>query len=388
MSHTRSARCVRQTSVLYAAGMVMLVLAACVPATVPAPQVTPAWTQVTPTQTQVSGEPLSYPLSELGPYTVSNHRVAFEDPSRENREVSLTVWYPAIPPEGKAGDRVVIRPDLTPDLSGAPYPLILSSSQMARDLAPYLVSRGFAWVSVNGINTYLKMREQMYEQPLDLLFALNQAASDRLEGLEGVIDAEHAGAIGYSFDGYNSLALSGARIDPAYYLAQCPAPDPTTEAILSTASSYNCVPADEWDRFTAQAGEAATAGEDGLWQPLTDERIRAVMPMACEGWWLFGERGLATVDRPTLIIVGAEDALYPENALIYEHLGTPDKAMITFADLDHMLVFQTEPVARMAHFAAAFFGTHLQGREDLAWYVSEDFVSQHADLIWGGHPGE
>jgi predicted dienelactone hydrolase len=48
----------------------------------------------------------------------------------------------------------------------------------------------------------------------------------------GMVDAEHAGAIGYSFDGYNALALSGARIDPEHYLAQCPNPDPTTGAIL------------------------------------------------------------------------------------------------------------------------------------------------------------
>ena len=29
------------------------------------------------------------------------------------------------------------------------------------------------------------------------------------------------GVLGYSFDGYNSLALSGARIDPKFYLEQC-----------------------------------------------------------------------------------------------------------------------------------------------------------------------
>ena len=40
-------------------------------------------------------------------------------------------------------------------------------------------------------------------------------------------------------------------------------------------------------------------------------------------------------------------------------------------------------VARMAHFAVAFFGYHLQEREDLAWYFSEEFVAQHDDLAWG-----
>jgi hypothetical protein len=81
--------------------------------------------------------------------------------------------------------------------------------------------------------------------------------------------------------------------------------------------------------------------------------------------------------------VATQDLLYAENALIFEHLGTPDKVLISFVGPGHMMVFNSEMVARMAHFATAFFGTHLQGREDLAWYFSEDFVAQHDDLAWG-----
>jgi predicted dienelactone hydrolase len=227
------------------------------------------------------------------------------------------------------------------------------------------------------------MNEQMFEQPLDILFALDWVASNEPERLNGMIDAEHAGTIGYSFDGYNSLAMSGARINPEYYLGQCSNPDGTTEAILSPLSSFNCEPAYEWNEFTTLVDEVITASEDGLWQPMTDARIRAVMPLAGEGWWLFGERGLAAVDRPALFIVATEDLLYQENVLIFEHLGTPDKALISFIGPDHFMVYNIEMVARMAHFAVAFFGYHLQGRDDLAWYFSEDFVSQHDDLAWG-----
>jgi hypothetical protein len=48
-----------------------------------------------------------------------------------------------------------------------------------------------------------------------------------------------------------------------------------------------------------------------------------------------------------------------------------------------MMVYEDEAVARMAHFAVAFFGYHLQGRQDLAHYFSEDFVAQYDDLLWG-----
>jgi predicted dienelactone hydrolase len=54
------------------------------------------------------------------------------------------------------------------------------------------------------------MNPEMIDQPLDILFALNQMASNPPAGLAGMIDADHAGAIGYSFDGYNFPASSSA----------------------------------------------------------------------------------------------------------------------------------------------------------------------------------
>jgi predicted dienelactone hydrolase len=370
--------------------LAMLALVACGPATATVPQVMPTEPQAAEEAVggEVTQEPTPFPLSEPGPYHAGKRTFAFEDAGRGNRRVSVTVWYPAVRPEGSSSTSLQVGSDRAPDLSGAPYPLILSSTKVARIFAPYLISHGFAWASVDGIDTYYQMNEQMIEQPLDILFALDQVVSNLSGGLEGMIDAEHAGAIGYSFDGYNALALSGARIDPEYYLAQCPTPDATTEAILSGLSAFDCAPAGEWDEFADHAGAAITGSEDELWQPMTDARIRAVMPLAGEGWWLFGGRGLAAVDRPTLIIVATRDELYPENALIFEHLGTPDKTLISFVGPGHMMVYDAEMVARMAHFAVAFFGYHLQGRQDLAQYFSEDFVAQHDDLTWGVYPGK
>jgi predicted dienelactone hydrolase len=260
---------------------------------------------------------------------------------------------------------------------------------MGSDLAPYLVTHGLVWAGVTRIDTYDRYNAEMIEQPLDIPFTLDQVASNPPPELAGLIDADHAGATGYSFDGYNTLALSGARIDPEFYRAQCASADATAEAVLSIFSTrYQCSVADTWDEFAAHAPEAITASDDGLWQPMTDTRIRAVMPLAAEGWLLFSRKGLAAVDRPTLMIVATRDELYPENALLFEHLGTSDKALISFVGPDHMMVYDPEMVARMAHFAVAFFGYHLQGRKDLAYYFSEDFVGQHEDLAWGVYEDE
>jgi len=348
-----------------------------VPSTAAAPTTTPA----------ASLPATAFPLGEPGPYHVSRRTLTTKDPGRGGHQVAITVWYPAVRPSDWKGERPSLGAD--PDRSGAPYPLILSSTTMAMELAPDVVSHGFAWASVNNINTWFTFGTEAIDQPLDILFALEQVAANPPEGLEGMIDAERAGAVGYSFDGFNTLAMSGARVDPEHYLAQCPTPDATTAAVVSELSAFSCGPAEDWTAFAAHAGEGITASDDGLWQPMTDERIRAVMPMAGEGWWLFGPRGLAAVDRPTLMLAGTKDELYPENALIFERLGAPDKAMISFLGQDHFsTIFEPEMAARMAHFAVAFFGHHLQGREELAQYYSEAFVAGHDDLAWGVYPDE
>lgn len=336
-------------------------------------------------------ELVPFPLSEPGPYYAGKrqYKHAFEDADRDNRTVGITVWYPAVPPEGSGGTKSQVGSELDPDRSGAPYPLLLSSTKMASRFAPYLISHGFAWASVDGIDTWGLWDSELIEQPLDILFALDQVASDPPEGLEGMIDADRVGVLGYSFDGYNALALSGARVDPQYHIPKCAESDTTAEELFSILPrAYWCAQFLEWDQFAAHASEAMTASDDGLWQPMTDARIRAVMPLAGEGWMLFGDKGLAAVDRPILMIVASEDEYYPENVLIFEHLGTPDKSLVSFVGEYHDMVFDREMVARMAHFAVAFFGYHLQGREDLAWYFSEEFVAQHDDLAWGVYEGE
>lgn len=371
-------------------GIVFFLLAACSPAVSEATQemeIAPQDTSqaVTDTPTGAS-ESAPFLLSELGPYDVGLRKFDYVDSARNDRKMPITLWYPAVRPVDSENGKVT--PDAEPDMRDAPYPLILSSTKVAGIFAPYLVSQGFTWASVDGIDSYMAFYQGAIDQPLDILFAFDQMGENPPEGLEGLIDADNSGTIGYSFDGFNSLAMSGARVDPDYYLSQCPTPDATTEAILGSLSAFSCTPAGKWDEFTSHVGESITTSDDGLWQPLTDPRIRAVMPMAGEGWWLFGERGLSAVDRPVLIIAGTQDGLYRENVLIFNHLGVADKSLISFIGMGHMMIYDEEMIARIAHFATAFFGYHLQGREDLAEYFSEEFVSQYADLAWGEYTGE
>ena len=325
------------------------------------------------------------PFSEPGPYAVGMRRmIKYTDPSRGDRPVTLTIWYPAEKAATTVGE--VIN-DGAPDMSNAPYPVILFSTKMGFVFAPHLVSHGFAVMGVNGQDAARNWGTWLTDYPRDIVFGLDQLASNPPQGLEGVLDTDHAGAIGYSFDGYTALALGGARVDPAFYHNQC-AQAGTSNPPLAAAwwVGYICNMHGGWDAFVANAGTFITTSEDGLWQPMTDGRIRAVMPMAPEGAWLFGERGLAAVDRPTLIIGATADTInfYDLEAVyIFEHISNPTPIMISFIDQLHGMIDDPDVNTRLKHFAVAFFGYHLQGKTDYARWFSEDFVNQYGDLAWG-----
>ena len=343
------------------------------------PTILPTATPV-PTMTL---EPIPFLLSTPGSYNTGTRTFTFKDASRNDREVSIVVRYPAIISEHLAGSEVQ---DAPPDLTKAPYPIILSSAKVAAIFAPHLVSHGFITVGIRKIDTYEPWDQNLIDQPLDILFALDSIGSHPLDGLDGMLDSNRAGVMGYSFDGYNSLALSGARIDPGFYLEQCSRSASMEPALSEWRIWYFCDLAAKWDQFAAHAGSQITGSNDGLWQPMTDPRILAVMPMAPEGAWLFGERGLATVDRPILIIGATRDGICPyemEAVYIFEHLGTPDRFMVSFIGEGHMMIYDSQPVERMKHFATAFFGYYLQGRDEYALYFSEDFVTRYDDLAWG-----
>ena len=357
-------------------------------ATATEPQTTEQTVGVEATQT-----PAPFPLSEPGPYHAGNRAYTLVDESRNGREIGLTIEYPALK-QTDANGHLIWR-DAAPDMSGAPYPLILTGPHSGDLLFPtHLVSHGFvlAIVRFPDLDYGDNWDFGVIDHPRDMLFALDQIASNPPEGLEGIIDTDHAGVAGYSWDGFFSLALSGVRIDPDYYLAYCeqaPATEPAFPAWWYL--EYTCTLAQKWDEFAAHVGDELAVSDDGLWQPVTDERIRAVMPMAPDGAWLYGERGLAMVDRPVFIIAATEDELVPyqiEPVYIFDHLGTPEKFLVSFIGKDHMMVSDSEPAKRMNHFAVAFFSYYLQGRDDYAKYFSEDFVAQFEDLAWGVYEGK
>jgi predicted dienelactone hydrolase len=360
----------------------LLLLFACAPSDNAAAPTVPTATQA-PTATQ---EPSPLPLSGYGPYGAGWKRmIEFVDTSHSDRKVILSVWYPAATPTGTE-PLTDAKPDAAPDRTGAPYPLILTATKLGMYFGPHLASYGFVVAGVNGQDSMSNWGQWLTDHPRDLVFALDQIAAQGVPGLEGMIDPDNAGAMGYSFGGPTALFLGGARVDPEGYLKRCADAPSMNPPPQDWWIDYTCNMLGGWDAFVANAGPQITTGEDGLWAPITDDRIRAVMPMAPEGAWLFGERGLAKVDRPTLIFGATEDTInfYNLEAVpIFEQLPPAERIMISFVGEGHMMIDSPTRLAQMQHFAAAFFGLHLQKDESRRAYLSEDFVKAQSGLAWG-----
>ena len=341
---------------------------------------------------------IPFPLSEPGPYyTGIIEEYTYVDESRNGREVYLAIRYPA-----KEETDALNRRNAPANKREAPYPLVLTEYDTGSIVIDdHLVSHGFVMVEVDGDypEGFDPSEDELEGQwnvglldgPRDLLFALDQLSANPPEGLEGIIDTDHTGVVGYSYGGFNSLAVSGARVDPEFYQERCSDIDSIDPPLSDYYISYYCDLAARWEGFEAHDGSGISVSGDSLWQPLTDGRILAVMPMGPEGAFLYGERGLEAADRPTMIIAGTADDVTNydlEAAYTFEHLGTPDSILISFIDQGHYMALDSEQAKRINHFVTAFFGYQLKGRDDFAEYFSKDYVAQYDDLAWGVYSGE
>lgn len=330
----------------------------------------------------------SFPLAEPGSYAVGWKAVNYVDEARDNRRVNIKLFYPAVRPEDSGATWNNLNAE--PDRSGAPYPLILTGINDTTLIDWQLSTHGFVVAVVTDSSPVSHYNNYVVDFPRDIIFALDQVASDPPELLEDIIDADHTGVMGYSWDGYGALAVSGARFDPEHYLAVC-AGSLEDSGYPGWWEEYACTLAVNWDTFTADLDAMLKTSDDGLWQPITDERIQAVAPMGPEGALLFGPRGLAAVDRPVLIISGTRDTINPyrsEAVYIYEHLGTSDRTLISFVGEGHMMPLSAERFKKMSHFVTAFFGYHLQGNQEYAALFDQAYVGQFEELAWGIYTGD
>jgi len=335
-----------------------------------------------------------------GPYEVGVRTYGWYDPVRQ-RSVPTTVWYPAVSNgEETAVYLLVVKGKAymlaAPDLSEAPYPLILFShgfngkAEQSITFTEYVASHGYVVAAMDHVGNTLtdfgasdeEVAQVALERPYDVSFVYDKMSIFAMEGtdpLAGMVDPGKVGMTGHSFGGYTALMVGGGEVDVDKAKAACEA---------GSESDVFCPYIGFWE-----AGSTAK-----LDPPLL--ALDAVVSMAPGGHLALGDAGLAEVKVPTMIVGGAIDGMMPvdiEAKPIYEGLPPPKMRVIVdnaghmsftnicdlpqaelyftdFCDKEGMLPAD-QVFALVNTLAVAYLNLHVRKQNAAAFYLTPEYVA-------------
>jgi CubicO group peptidase (beta-lactamase class C family) len=304
------------------------------------------------------------PYGQRGPYAVGVRDFVIDTPERQ---IPVIVWYPASNPEGKPelmeyplGFPVNGNPSITfagtalagaePDLSGAPYPLLVHSHaawafpQDSLFLMEHLASHGFVAMAGVHEDNWATMPENTYRseisRPKDISHEIDFAEELTAANgdLAGVIDTEHVAVSGGSFGGQVGLEMIGARFNLVeQQRSYCPEwPD-----------DMSC----EWYK-TRMEEMVELAGLDALpegeWPDWSDPRVDAAVLLS-PGVGLLGVPPVK-VQRPVLLIEGNLD----QQGYGLDGISTEHKTSVTLDNAGHF-IFANRCTAQPGMAESGFF---------------------------------
>lgn len=311
----------------------------------------------------------AYTYANPGHYTVAYIKTVVQD-----GDVTITtyIWYPA-QANGK------------PDTKEGPFPLVVFSPGAAIDgvdyyiLLRHLASYGFV------VTSWLPRNEVAYSQsfavdwsdetyrPLDMKRIMDDLEKMNAPGgeLAGLIDMKRTAVAGHSLGGATALFGGGAQFNYDWCTAHADLINKDNESTCS-------------GEFLSHQPEIATilglkSVPKGLWPPMGDRRVVAIISMAPVGkMWGAEYEGVASVKVPALIMTGSEDSdILPDLGAIpiYEHLGSPQKTLVIFEDKDHSYFIPSLPPGldscdALFHITTAFLLAELKGDAEAAKALS------------------
>ena len=326
-----------------------------------------------------------------------------------NRELTLEIWYPAqLDGATPFGEYTVITTDgeteatlfgqavrdAQPLTDTAPYPLVIFSHGypgnrfLLSHLAENLATKGYVVASIDHTDsTYSDQGvfgSTLLNRPLDQLFVLDELerlSSESGQFLDGLVDTDNTGIVGYSMGGYGVVNLLGGGFSES--ILDFPASPPNGVLAQRVAGS-----------------EAYTGG--------SDERIKAAIAVAPWGmnYALWDAEGLAGIETPMMFVAGSKDDIagYEDGVrAIYEGAVNSERYLLTFMNANHNAAapipapaevwdngtydHYSDPVwdtLRMnnifQHFATAYLDLYLKGDTAIAAYL--DLVPAAEDGVW------
>ena len=256
-----------------------------------------------------------------------------------------------------------------PDTAHGPYPLVVYSPGLGASplndmnwLGPIASHRFVILSSLPRGETIVNFWAGAATRPQDIRRLIEYAGMLTAPGgrLAGLIDTERIGVVGHSSGGWSTLMAGGAQMDLGWCAAH---PDIVAKLPISNCPQF--VPHQQ--EIAAMLGlKSAPAG---MWPPMSDPRVDAVIAISPDGdIWGAEYGGVAGVKAPTLIMAGSADTMnVPELCAypIYEHLGSTKKTLAVFEQGDHWLGWSVHRNA-ITHIMTAFLQAEVKGDTEAA----------------------
>jgi len=295
------------------------------------------------------------PFGERGPYAVGTREIQLDD---DARPLKITIWYPAENPDdidephtyrdGLLTAEGYALPNALPDSSDAPYPLVIFSHGNAATrlqsvyFVEHLASYGYVVMAADDIGNTLAERLgeeeeafingfilNMSERPRDVTRLIDLAESDA--ELATFIDTTQVAVTGHSIGGWTAVAAAGGQLNFASLGNYC-------EDISETTEGGVCIFQDYAEEIIE--GFGLDEVPSGPLPSLQDARVSAIVMLAPWNAPLFDPDSLATVDAPSLILVGSlDDTAIPgrDARVFHQNLGGTARALVTFQNAGHFI---------------------------------------------------
>lgn len=312
--------------------------------------------------------------SESGPFAVGLRKFIIPE-SSDSRSMPAMVWYPAA---GPAPDPATDLNDTVdaPAATTGPYPMVVvihgsnghsdTFGALARQFASHGLVVAAADFDTGPLHAEGDWQDQkaawlLYGRPASVVRLIGYA--DKLnasgEALAGVIDTSRIGVWGASTGGTTAFQAAGAQLDLKAMDTWCAAKGADAKA----AETCQFVGHEQVVATHFGVSDPFAAPMPPIW----DSRVVALVAAAPGGeLHAFGDKGIAAVKLPTLIMFASnDDVVSPEfNALwAYDGIGSPEKALAEFDSGGHTFFLEAsgDGFHEMAALATAFFLAILKG---------------------------
>ena len=170
---------------------------------------------------------------------------------------------------------------------------------------------------------------EFVNRPLDIRFLLDTLEEKNKTEFQERLQLDRVGVVGHSFGGYTALATAGATVDVGRLEQQC---DPEADIVPDNVNIALLIQCRLLElKASPQVLQQLTDGS------LADDRIGSVFALSPLSN-LFGEKGMAKIQIPVVIVGGAYDIATPivqEQLAAFQGLTTSDKYFYLADNLSH-----------------------------------------------------